>query len=210
MAVLNTHQLECMLTSLITNSGRVMALGVFPADRIPLKLVDRFGSSKPVPYSCVDDTRLADNVHYCFMLNTDACDKPGRHWLAFFYNHVTGKLEYFDSFSVAAPKYVEVYAALKACGLADSIQDVNASVMLQSLLSGICGQYCVLFLYWRAKYCNKPPTLFGHSPARCSSAIERDGYVVLHLRTLLSQSACRCDLPTRTTRLQTCTCYAHI
>ena len=210
MAVLNTHQLECMLTSLITNSGSVLVLGVFPADRIPLKLVDSFGNSKGVLCSCVDDTRLADNVHYCFILNTDAHNKPGRHWLAFFYNHVTDKLEYFDSFGIAAPMYVEVYASLKACGLADSIQDVNASVMLQSVLSSICGQYCVLFLYWRAKYCNKPPTLFGRSLAQYSNAVQRDKYVVQHLRTLLSRSTCHCDLSTHTTCLQTCTCYAHI
>jgi hypothetical protein len=204
MAELNTEQLQCMLTSLVTNCEHVTALGVFPADRVPIKVHVGANGARTLR-RCADDTTLAKDMHYCFILNTHAHGEPGEHWLAFFYNCDTGVLEYFDSFGFALSVHATVYAALDACNLAAGAKAVNTAGMLQSLKSTVCGHYCVMYLYWRAKHCNVSPILFSRSVSLQGNATERDKYIVQRLRTLLSQHACQYESLTGGSMSQTCT-----
>jgi hypothetical protein len=205
MAELNTEQLECMLTSLVSNCGSVSVLGVFPADRIPLKVLIDVEGMRTL-YACVDNTKLPDDMHYCFVLNTHPHDQPGEHWLAFFYNCNTHMLEYFDSFGMALSLYAAVYSALDSCNLATLASPVNTLGMLQSTLTTVCGHYCVVFLYWRAKHCTEPATLFSLSVAARGSPTYRDKYIVQRLHTLLSQRSCLYDMLARSAQSQACTC----
>jgi hypothetical protein len=205
MAELRTEQLECMLTSLIPNSTTVSVLGVYPADRIPLKAsVDASGAR--TLYTGIHNTELPTNIHCCFILNTHPHDKPGEHWLAFFYNNNTHTLEYFDSFGMELSAYVDVYSSCEQCNLIDMLRPVNTLGMLQSPQSAVCGHYCVAFLYWRARHCTRPRTLFSISIAAQGSPTQRDKYIVRLMHTLLSRRSCPYDTLSRSAQSQSCTC----
>ena len=110
MAATSTEQLACMLQSLVAHEG-VSALGVFPAGRIPD--IDR-------------------TVHCCFILNTQPRGLPGEHWLAFFFNHETNMLEYFDSYGMTLDTYADVHKSLFDHGLASLCMPANIMGSLQS------------------------------------------------------------------------------
>ena len=205
MAALTTVQLRCMLDSIITCGTQV--LGVFPADCVPIKLVSG-PDGKHILYS-TDMQRVDACYDYCFVLNTDPADKPGEHWLAFYYSQ-DGGLEYFDSFGLQLHVYEHVYAALRSAGFMDW-NTVNTFGILQSPISTICGHYCVVFLRWRAKH----PTVAVHTfclhlLAMHPTAKSRDKHIVAVVHQLLSSnsstSCCSSHMLGHDTCLQSCTC----
>jgi hypothetical protein len=187
MAATSTEQLACMLQSLVAREG-VSALGVFPADQVPV--IDR-------------------NMHCCFILNTEPRVLPGEHWLAFFYNYYTGALEYFDSYGMGLEVYGDVYDSLHSHGLTALCTPANSVGCLQSDLSLVCGHYCIAFLYWRAKNISRPPTHFSVTLVTAHhTAIQRDRHVVKIVRDLLRRGNCCIDMLTRSDCSQSCTCTA--
>jgi hypothetical protein len=187
MAATSTEQLACMLQSLVAREG-VTALGVFPADQIPD--IDR-------------------NVHCCFILNTEPRGLPGVHWLAFFYNHHTDMLEYFDSYGMPLDTYADVHKSLYNHGLASLCMPVNIMGSLQSDVSLVCGHYCIAYLCWRANNTFAPNTRFSVSLARrYCIAMQRDKHVVKIVRDLLRRGNCCVDMLERSECSQTCTCAA--
>jgi hypothetical protein len=207
MSELSTEQLERMLTSIIANSGTVSTIGVFPADRVPLEMcVDADGTR--TLHSRVDNVQLSKTMHYCFILNTHTHDKPGEHWLAFFYNCNTNMLEYFDSFGLELGAYASVHSSLDECNLLTLTTTVNTSGMLQSPYSTVCGQYCMMYLYWRSRHYNIQPTHFSRNVMlQSSTPTLRDKYIVQQLRNILIQRACQYDALVRGVHSQTCICY---
>ena len=188
MAATSTEQLACMLQSLVAREG-VSTIGVFPADQVPT----------------IDKT-----MHCCFILNTEPRGQPGEHWLAFFYNQHTNTLEYFDSYGMALETYDVVYESLRSRELTLQCIPANSVGYLQSVESFVCGQYCIAFLYWRAKYISAPPTRFSISLAAVhSTALQRDKYILKLVRDLLSRSSCCTDMLTRSDCHQSCTCVAN-
>ena len=170
MAALTTKELKCLLDCLVVNSTRV--LGVFPANFMP-----------------VQSTLGAKDS--CFILNTDPGDAPGEHWLAFYYNSNTHKLEYFDSFGFPVAYYHHVNDALHANHLSSICVSVNSSGSLQSVQTAVCGHYCVMYLYWRAQHLNSSPRLFAHSVASShTSPVQRDRLVVASLKNLSNRHPC--------------------
>lgn len=204
MAELTTEQLLCMLTSLVTNCDSVSVLGVYPADCIPLRLCDVDG--EPTMCLTADNSKVVDSMHYCFILNTHPHGQPGEHWLAFFYNHITQNLEYFDSFGMPLTRFVHVKSALEKCNLIMSTRPVNNYGMLQSRDSSVCGHYCIMYLYWRAKNYSKSSAIFNISVLVRGSPAQRDKYIVQHLRALLIQHSCVYDTAARGAMSQSCTC----
>jgi hypothetical protein len=187
MAATSTEQLACMLQSLVARDG-VNALGAFPADQVPD--IDR-------------------DVHCCFILNTDPHNLPGAHWLAFFYNHYTSRLEYFDSYGMDLSMYADVYDALRSRGLTALCTAANSLGSLQSDSSFVCGHYCIAFLYWRSKCTFAPATHFSISLARAQrTAIQRDKYIVSVVHNLLRRGNCCIDMLSRTECSQSCSCLA--
>jgi hypothetical protein len=187
MAATSTEQLACMLHSLVARDG-VVALGVFPADQIPA--IDR-------------------TMHCCFILNTEPRGLPGEHWLAFFYNHYTDKLEYFDSYGMPLEAYADVHKSMHSSGFVELCTPANTVGSLQSDVSLVCGHYCVVFLYWRAKNVSAPPAYFCTSLATVhKTAMQRDMNVLKIVRDLLRRGNCCIDMLTRSHCSQSCTCGA--
>jgi hypothetical protein len=217
MAALLTEQLECLLDC--TVHGSVCVVGVFPADRVPLQYSadsKRFTLHNSIrPHADFDKYK-----YYCFILNTHPSSAPGEHWLAFFFNGHTRKLEYFDSFGFQLVAYPDVHAGLSCRELMPLCSPANNVGMLQSLRSTVCGHYCVAFLFWRSRHIHANAGYF----ARCiksshAVAERRDKLTVELLREVTIRHPC-CAVQlfgfasSRTTRSspvsQTCCCREHI
>lgn len=88
---------------------------------------------------------------YIINLN-DSVDAQGRrldgsHWTCFY---IEGKeVAYFDSFGFGAPTSVLTY-------LVNFIPFPYNLKTIQNLDSGICGYYCLYFLYWMSRHTNIP------------------------------------------------------
>ena len=115
---MNTLEIQKILTNVLPTC-RVNFLGVFAQDTIPDI------NSQPSPL--------------CFVSNTHPSNKPGEHWVAFFYEN--SHLEFFDSY-----------------GLSPSMYDFKFQIpmrmnhqTLQSLDSNVCGHYCIFYLYHRSR-----------------------------------------------------------
>ena len=95
-------------------------VGVFPADQMPR------GWTKPT----------------AFVVNTDGHTKPGMHWIGI-YVDTEGNALYFDSYGL--PPYVpdHIHRLRKNC----KTFRWNTT-LLQSATSDVCGQYCIMFLYY--------------------------------------------------------------
>ena len=187
MATTSTEQLSCMLHGLVACDG-VSVLGVFPANQVPS--IDR-------------------SSHCCFILNTEARGQPGQHWLAFFYNQYDDTLEYFDSYGMTLATYDIVYTSLHSRGLLAFCVPANSIGCLQSVMSFVCGHYCIAFLYWRSKHKHTTLTRFSICLMRMhNTAADRDKYVVKFVRDLLQRGNCCTDMLSRSHCSQSCSCSA--
>lgn len=95
-------------------------MGVFPADRIPVKW-----------------TRPA-----AIVANTDDHKHPGRHWVAM-YLDTKGHCIYFDSYG-EPPLVSNHFMRIKKNSTSHSWNVKQ----LQSYGSTVCGHYCIMFLYY--------------------------------------------------------------
>jgi len=99
-------------------------VGTFPVDKIPIP--------RKLPYAVV--------------VNTDASDKPGQHWVAIFIAQ-DGLGEYFDSFGFSPLDY-RITNFLNNNAPKGWLYNANT---FQHILSQSCGQYCILFIRLRAR-----------------------------------------------------------
>jgi hypothetical protein len=188
MAALKTEQLECLLDCVIPNTTR--SLGVFPANCIPLR---RDASSGELNIANATERHPLFEIghNYCFILNTHPKNAPGEHWLAFYFNSNTKKLEYFDSFGFPISVYEDIYSAMKCCELLSICVCVNTLGMIQDTSSTVCGHYCVAELYWRSKHTDAPAEKFAHVAMSTSTLpAARDKFIVDRLRTIASKHPC--------------------
>ena len=78
------------------------------------------------------------------IVNLDEGDEPGSHWVAMF-SRDEGEVDYFDSYGQPPPEggikqYFDSFAKRK----------VNPFV-IQSVVSPVCGHYCLYFIFMRSK-----------------------------------------------------------
>lgn len=80
----------------------------------------------------------------CFILNTDPRNKPGKHWLAFYYNQ-NGDCDFFDSYG-KSPEYfnLEEYISKTSNNWTWNKRRLQGN-------SNFCGFYCVLFLLYKTR-----------------------------------------------------------
>ena len=81
-----------------------------------------------------------DSFPCCFVANTDPHNEPGTHWVAFFYPSLDS-LEFFDSYGMP-PSF---YGFRSPCNV-----EYN-QYQFQSFSTKVCGEYCIYFLYHRAR-----------------------------------------------------------
>ena len=118
---MNTYQLQCAIN--YDCNMRNTVCGVYAADEIPQTLHSFTGL---VP-------------------NTDPKQRPGKHWIAFFYDN--GVLECFDSYG----RSPELYSPhLGQFMRSFPTRRVNVK-RLQSSDTTVCGQYCLFYLMCRTR-----------------------------------------------------------
>jgi hypothetical protein len=101
-------------------------LGVFASDQLPTS----------ISYPCA------------VVANTDSSDKPGEHWVAFYFDE-NGVGEYFDSYGLP-PINSDLFLFLVNNAMGYKCN----TIQLQGLGSDVCGHYCIAFL---AKRCRGEP-----------------------------------------------------
>ncbi len=101
-----------------------------------------------------DELVLKPRWPCCFILNTHTRNKPGEHWLAFFYDS-NGKCEFFDSYGLPPVVYhLEKYLENTSTSWSFNEKQIQGSN------SSYCGYYCLFFLYFKChnysldKICN--------------------------------------------------------
>jgi hypothetical protein len=82
-----------------------------------------------------------------FVVNTDFCSGPGKHWVCF-YLPKKGPAEFFDSLG-HSPEYY--HAIFRSFLMANGPQYLHNTKRLQDYGSPYCGAYCLDFLMQRVK-----------------------------------------------------------
>ena len=119
---MDTRELETILQRNATTQDTF--LGVFALDRLPTNVELRRLNRWFLVCNCCPSTR------------------PGRHWIAVFYDH--GSVEFFDSFALPPNAYDRrLVTFLHQTSRAREV--VYNNEPLQALESDACGHYCVLF-----------------------------------------------------------------
>ena len=118
MAELNTAQLNQVLSSnFFAGCGFG---GVYASDKLP----------KHVPWG-----------KRFYIANTDPANKPGQHWVAFFFN-TNNTCVYFDSFGLP-PLRASFIRFMED----NSERWIYSSKRLQHPSSKLCGYYCIFFIH---------------------------------------------------------------
>ena len=115
------------ITSLLRGVGCQYAdfLGVFARDKLPLPR-----TSKPI----------------CLIANVDKHNQRGSHWIAMYINPQTETGSLFDPYGVAPEEEFVTYMNTLTNG-----RWIYNTVRLQSEYSTTCGQYCVMFVYFKCR-----------------------------------------------------------
>lgn len=101
---------------------RKSTFGVYPLDELP----------KRIERPCLIIANTAKSTH------------NGKHWVAFYFEHNSDKAEFFDSFG-RPPTQKEFKSFIKN----NSKYSEHNQVRMQSDYSILCGQYSLLFLFFR-------------------------------------------------------------
>lgn len=96
--------------------------GVYPRDLLPLSV----------------------NSPSAIVVNTDPQSRPGTHWTAIYINEYRAA-DFFDSYGKPPNKESKDFIQR------NSRTSRFSTASLQSLTSTVCGQYCVLFLFFRSR-----------------------------------------------------------
>ena len=121
---MNTHQLqECMRQDPYM---RDTCVGCFPLDQLP---------------------KNPGRQPFGLVANTEPSNKPGEHWVAVWVDG-RGRGEYFDSYG--RPPKLELQRHIKNWAPNGWHQVIDGDP-IQELLSTVCGQHCLWFLYRRAR-----------------------------------------------------------
>ena len=121
---MNTIQLALILKK--DKYTRGVFQGVYPSDKLPTSV-----SSLPA----------------LFIANVDTSDKPGSHWVAFYFTK-DREGEFFDSYGLPPSNYSGTFSLF----LNNNSNDWTFnSVTLQSINSKVCGHYCLYYALFRCR-----------------------------------------------------------
>ena len=121
---MNTIQLAVILWN--DKYTRGVFQGVYPSD----KLLTRVSSFPAL-----------------FIANVDTSDKPGLHWIAFYFTK-DREGEFFDSYGLTPSNYTGTFTPFLNN---NSNSWTSNSVTLQSINSKVCGHYCLYYALFRCR-----------------------------------------------------------
>jgi hypothetical protein len=94
-------------------------------------------------YVDVVKSRISSDLATAFVVNTDASDRPGEHWIAILISS-QGHVYWFDSYGFTPGFYGKMFN--RFCNMFSNITWSNPH-MLQSTVTDVCGEYVVMFIY---------------------------------------------------------------
>lgn len=99
-------------------------------------------------YGCYAIDELPEKVvRPCLIIaNTDASNLPGQHWTGFYFKSGSDRAEFFDSFG-RKPTQKEFKKFIDN----NSKSFIYNSKKIQGNYSTVCGNYCILFLFFRSR-----------------------------------------------------------
>ena len=124
---MNTIELSLILRR--DKYSRAVFQGVFPSDKLP---------SSVLSYPAL------------FIANVDTSDKPGSHWVAFYFTK-DREGEYFDSYGQPPSSYSRTFTNFLDN---NSNSWIFNTVTLQSINSKVCGHYCIYYALFRCRDIN--------------------------------------------------------
>lgn len=119
----STHELLRIISRDKTLSN--IFIDVFPVNELPTL---HYASNKPL----------------CLIVNTDASNLNGKHWIALYIDK-DNVGEVFDSFGQRPPSYVQRWMNLNTRFW------YYTSLPVQSMYSSFCGLFCIYYLYHKAR-----------------------------------------------------------
>lgn len=120
---MDTAQIERLLAA--DAYTRTVVRGVLPKDGLPTTPMTTYPAA--------------------FVCNTHSSNEPGQHWICMFIAK-DGRGEYFDSYGLP-PRHDEFVDFLQS----NCVTWTFNKRTLQSPLSNVCGQYCVVYLLHRSR-----------------------------------------------------------
>ena len=132
--------------------------GVYPSDKLPTSV-----SSYPA----------------LFIANVDTSDKPGSHWIAFYFTK-DREGEFFDSYGLPPSNYSRTFTSFLNN---NSSSWIFNTVTLQSVNSKVCGHYCLYFALFRSTQVNMSTIVhwFSSNKSRNDFIVKR--FIEKHLVT---------------------------
>ena len=121
---MNTIELSLILRK--DKYSRAVFQGVYPSDKLPTSVL-----SYPA----------------LFIANVDTSDKPGSHWVAFYFTK-DREGEYFDSYGLPPSSYSRTFTNFLNN---NSNSWIFNTVTLQSINSKVCGHYCIYYALFRCR-----------------------------------------------------------
>ena len=90
-----------------------------------------------IPYLVMDYPKI-------YIVNTDPTDQPGAHWITLYVDEVA---EYFDSLGTIPEQDFKNFLVLNGS------KYMYNSKIIQNYNSDLCGQYCLMYSYFRCRGC---------------------------------------------------------
>lgn len=174
---MNTAQIDCILNAVPTTEDTFLAC--LPKDALS-------------DYVREVQDRLVKKETSSFVVNTDAGNRPGEHWLAINIDGETGRVEWFDSYGFPPDFYGDEFVRFIDTIVGKQAVWVN-KFMLQSLTSNVCGEYAIAYVFLRSLGMT-PNNIVDMFSAR--NPLENDRTVVDILRKLANSHtlSARCNL----------------
>lgn len=188
---MSTGEISCILSRIFAalskhTTNAPVFKGVFAADEIP--------------YSELKDSPSP----LCLVLNSDPSSQPGTHWICAFILPDSSSVEFFDSYGLAPTVYNFSFPPSTT---------IFNTLTFQSPHTPVCGQYCILYLSFRAfphLLSHFTPTLRTRSSSSASvpdpmrkilnyfealgkTNKSRDSKIALHINTLNQIFPCFCN-----------------
>ena len=117
-------------------------LNTLEIDRITQNLIKDYDGTFPI-----NDLPITRKKTYKLILNTDTRNLQGKHWIAVYVCHKKGYV--FDPLGYSPPLQLQQWLNKQGiCWICNTPQ-------LQPMLSVLCGNYCIYFLYFINGTCDE-------------------------------------------------------
>ena len=116
------------------------------------------------------DKLLIKKYPFAYCINDQPYPETGNHWVAMYIHSRGSSLEFFCSFGKPISRYLPHFQNFAN---RNKLKIVQSNICLQSMLSDVCGQYVIYYIYNRLRRCSRN-TFY----AKFSSNVKRNDELV--------------------------------